>query len=303
MSRTAGSVFRSVEGERTVMRLYDEIIQRWPVPYRERVVPTRHGETFVLVSGPAVADGIAQDAVGVTPAIPLILMHGSVSNALSWMGDVEQLTRSFTVYAVDQLGEPGRSARNRPRLDGQAPVEWMRDVVDGLGLDRVALAGISLGAWFSLRYATAHPEKVRGLVLIAPTGVARPRMVRMLAAVALSAFGRRGTRAGGKLMLGTGDLDEETMRVIGTISQNFHPRVEAPPLLSDQELRSLSMPVLVMGGANDGLIDMPATAKRMRSLVPDVTIRMVAGRGHALMGMAGEYGAFLKEKVGEERGR
>jgi pimeloyl-ACP methyl ester carboxylesterase len=51
----------------------------------------------------------------------------------------------------------------------------MLDLVDGLGAEQVDLVGNSMGGYFSIAFALAHPERVRRLVLVgAPAGLDRP---------------------------------------------------------------------------------------------------------------------------------
>ena len=79
---------------------------------------------------------IYKSAVGEKEAPPLILLHGSCSNALSFMGDVPEYSRSFRVYAVDIPGEAGKSSPNRPGWNCPAFAEWMEDLFSGLGIHK-----------------------------------------------------------------------------------------------------------------------------------------------------------------------
>jgi len=45
------SVFRCPAGERAVMDAYRHLLDGWPVPMEERRIPTREGDTFVVVCG------------------------------------------------------------------------------------------------------------------------------------------------------------------------------------------------------------------------------------------------------------
>src|SRR5512133_1779901 len=95
------SVFRTPAGEEAVMAFYDNILAHWPVSYETLNIPTRHGSTFVVASGDRTA-------------MPLVLLHGAGTNSAIWAGDVAEYSRTYRVYAIDLLGEPGKSAPHRP---------------------------------------------------------------------------------------------------------------------------------------------------------------------------------------------
>lgn len=95
------SVYKSPEGERAVLELYQEILTSWPVPNQQLRVSTREGETFVIVCRPENAP-------------PLLLLHGSMANSAMWMGDVAAWSAHFRIYAVDMIGDAGLSAPSRP---------------------------------------------------------------------------------------------------------------------------------------------------------------------------------------------
>ena len=44
--------FRSPEGEAQYVLAYEAVLKQWPVPFNEFYIPTRFGDTHVIVSGP-----------------------------------------------------------------------------------------------------------------------------------------------------------------------------------------------------------------------------------------------------------
>ncbi|MBI1880768.1 MAG: alpha/beta hydrolase, partial [Chloroflexi bacterium] len=117
------SIYKSPAGERAVMAWYDSLLARWPVPYETLNVSTRYGNTFVIVSGKESAS-------------PLLLLHGAGFNSVTWAGDVVEYSRQYRVYAVDLLGEPGKSAPSRPAWASSAYAEWLEDVLDALKIEK-----------------------------------------------------------------------------------------------------------------------------------------------------------------------
>lgn len=94
---------------------------------------------------------------------PLVLLHSGFVDSRMWSAQVPALAEQFTVVNYDLRGY-GRS----PRLDGPySPVEDLRALLDHLGLDAIALLGLSRGGRIALDFTLAHPRRVRALVLAA----------------------------------------------------------------------------------------------------------------------------------------
>ncbi|MEU7002602.1 alpha/beta fold hydrolase [Nonomuraea sp. NPDC046570] len=173
------TIYKSEAGANEIQRRYREVLRTWPVPAEQVRVPTREGDTFVVVSGP-------EDAP------PLLLLHGSGANTAMWQGDITSWARHFRTYALDLIGEPGLSAPSRPPLASDAYERWLDDVLEGLGITSTSIVGASLGGWLALDYATRRPERVTRLALLCPGGVGRQKMGWMLKALLLRPFGRWG---------------------------------------------------------------------------------------------------------------
>lgn len=273
-------VFKSPQGREAILAAYERILQRWPVPYQARSIPTRWGETFALDCGDPHA-----------PA--LVLLHGSVSNSAMWVGDAGVFSACFRVIAIDIPGEPGKSDAVRADLDGSACAEWMQDVLDALGLERATLVGISLGGWMALKFATTHPERVEKLVLLCPGGVAPEKMDFFLKALPYLFLGQWGSARIMRMLNAGQPLHPETIRFSHLINQNFNPRRHGGPLFSDEALSRLTMPVLLLAGEKDILLDSIETAARLQRLLPCFTADLLPGAGHILANMAGRIMPFL----------
>jgi pimeloyl-ACP methyl ester carboxylesterase len=278
-------IYKSEEGARLVEARYRELLARWPTHYEQRHVSTSQGETFVVACGPAAAP-------------PVVLLQGSGANAAMWMRDVASLAERHRVYCVDVVGEPGLSAPSRPPLVPATYARWLGDVFDGLGLARASLVGVSLGGWISLAFATAHPSRVNGLVLISPSGVGRTKAGFMFKAGALMLMGKWGRRKA--LMLAVGPIRErpdaaalEIARFSLLIFAHFKPRRERIPVFDEGALRTLTMPVLAVVGAQDALLDSKETQARLKQSAPHATVRLVADAGHVIRGETATIAEFL----------
>ena len=156
-------VFTSPEGEKEVLCAYDALMKQWPVPYQERKVSTRFGETHVIVSGPENAQ-------------PIVLLHALLASATSWYRNVEALSKSYRVYVVDVIGEGNKSRPVKPIASMDDFLQWFTELIDGLGIDTLYVAGNSYGGFTAAYYAMKLPERVRKLVLIGPAATISPML-------------------------------------------------------------------------------------------------------------------------------
>jgi pimeloyl-ACP methyl ester carboxylesterase len=189
-------------------------------------------------------------------------------------------------------------------------VALVTSMLDALGLERATLVGTSFGAMLALYTALERPERVRSVVGLGIPAVALAGMrgdgyframttpgVRALASRAPMPKDARATRramrgpigrqASGRLTDAYFDVVRATMGMPGwrraMASQlNLALRAGRPRpenVLSDDELRSLEVPVrLVLGDAD--AYGAPAVGERAVTLLPDGRLDVLAG-GHA----------------------
>lgn len=280
--------YKSAEGEQAVLEHYDNVIKQWPVAYTQLKISTCEGETHILCCG-------NEDLP------PLLLLHGSMANASAWYFDVEALSEHFRVYAVDMIGEPGFSANSRPPLASDAYALWLDDVLSELGLSQVAIAGESLGGWLALDYAIRRPDKVSKLALLAPGGVGSQRnfMFKALPLLLLGGWGKRKIRQMifGPLEKNPSPIMLEFRKFFALITKNFQPRIEALPILTDQDLQNIQIPVLAIVGGKDVLLDSKETQARLEANVTNARVEFQPEARHLIRDRDGVL-EFLTEKSG-----
>lgn len=269
------SIFRSDQGRQEVLERQQQFIERWPDAVTTTMAPTRHGDTFVVGAGPSQAP-------------PVVLLHGAGFNSAAWTGDIPTWSTSRRVFAVDVIGEPGRSAPSRPSFDTDAYAVWIDDVMDHLEVDVAGFVGTSLGGWLAIDYAIRRPGRVSGLAALVPAGIGRQRYRALLSAALLMPFGSRGRRAAMTHILGpraehaTGDeeLADAFDDYLWLIQRSYRPRRDRLPIFTDDQLAGMTMPLMVIAGADDRLIDAHHTAQRLSALQPEATVTLLRNTGH-----------------------
>jgi pimeloyl-ACP methyl ester carboxylesterase len=100
---------------------------------------------------------------GIGPS-PTILLHGGVTAAEEWSGIAAQLSGQLVI--PDRPGNGLSSPVGYRGVDLRAKAaSWLNGVVDALGIDTINVIGCSMGGFFAMAFATAHPERVRRLIL------------------------------------------------------------------------------------------------------------------------------------------
>ncbi len=97
---------------------------------------------------------------------PLVLIHGLADDHRAWRKSVPDLMlrRRVLMYDLRGHGETSLGAADRTlRQLGDDLVA----LLDAIGLERPDVAGFSLGGTIAMRVAIDHPERVRGLALVA----------------------------------------------------------------------------------------------------------------------------------------
>jgi len=96
---------------------------------------------------------------------PLILIHGYGAGMWVWEKQIEILSRHYRVYALDLIGH-GFSDRPKMAYTPEAYIHFLKDFMDGVGIERATLIGNSMGGGIAWGVAALFPKRVERLILI-----------------------------------------------------------------------------------------------------------------------------------------
>jgi esterase len=102
---------------------------------------------------------------GTAGKTPLVCLHGHTGQAHIWDEFADVMSSQYHVLAVDQRGH-GESQWADTGYARDRFVEDLAAFVDGLGLSKFVLAGLSMGGWHSLLYTAEHPERVERIIIV-----------------------------------------------------------------------------------------------------------------------------------------
>jgi pimeloyl-ACP methyl ester carboxylesterase len=100
---------------------------------------------------------------------PVLLLHGLGATKVSFLPTVAALAHAYRAIALDL---PGFGDSVKPLLAPYHAPFFARSVIellDALGIERAHVVGNSMGGRIALELGLRHPERVRSLVLIAPS--------------------------------------------------------------------------------------------------------------------------------------
>jgi pimeloyl-ACP methyl ester carboxylesterase len=273
LARASTALFKSPEGEATYHAAYDKVLALWDVPYECLRVATQFGTTHVIASGP-------------TAAPPLVLLHGIAISSTMWYPNIADLSRDFRTFAVDVMGDAGKSVPSHRPKNRAEHAQWLVDVFNELHIEQADVAGLSYGGFLTLNFALQAPDRVKRIVLLAPAGCfVRFRLafwLRMASGMFLS------PRAAFKSMIpwisarrdAAESLVFEQMLVnwlFGRAQWGVWPRV-----FTDKELRSVSVPTLLLIGDREVIYDPRVAIGRATRLIPRIEVAIIPNASHFL---------------------
>ena len=110
------------------------------------------------------------DARTATPGLPLVLLHGSPGDAANFRRLAPALAEYRRVIAVDLPGF-GASSGSVPDYSIRAHADYVLQLLDRLGLDRVHVLGFSMGGGVVLHLWEMEPERIASVTLLSAIGV------------------------------------------------------------------------------------------------------------------------------------
>jgi pimeloyl-ACP methyl ester carboxylesterase len=271
MAKKKLPIFDTTDGRAEFIVAYEAMFDLWTVGHDSMVVQTGYGSTFVNASGPV--DGY-----------PLVLLHAAGFSSTAWFANVAALSRAYRVYAVDVIGDAGKSVANRVMEERSDYAEWLREVFDGVGVDKAHLMGHSYGGWLTLNMALAHPDRLNKIVLLAPAASIRPFSLLAQFGLRLAEFNiRPPARSVLKTSASKGAVFEEVfVYQMEMVSKHCVPSTMFPTVYTDEELGQIDLPALLLIGAGEKIYRPKQAIARAQRLMPNLTAEIIPDASHLL---------------------
>jgi pimeloyl-ACP methyl ester carboxylesterase len=218
--------------------------------------------------------------IGPDDATPAVFLPGGNflnPTCLEWFLPLAERHR---LYAPDIVGQPGLSAQTRPSTKGDGHAFWAEDVLNGLGLERAPLVGLSYGAAIAIRLMGLAPERVSMAALVSPAGIAAVPFLRVLVEIGgpTLLYRLRPTEehlARVAMALFTEPHDPAfgpAVRQLGAAIRHLRLDADAPRTATEEELAGFGGPVAVFASEEDALFPAGAVLPRAKELFPNLAL-------------------------------
>ena len=270
---TAKSIYATPDAEEQFMAIYDAKMGQWPTEYKDVYVETSYGTVHVIVSGP-------EDAP------PMLLLNASEMSGWSWLYNVGELNTRYRTYAIDTLGEVGKSRLNDTfnfPMDGKALADFYVEITDALGIQKAYVVGASFGGFIATNYALHYPERVGAVALLGPMGVT-PATNRTVMRIMLTAIVPVRPFQVSTTNWATGDdpyVRAETSEWFLMVMTDATPKKAPPVTFTPEQLQRMDVPVLLIIGSEDNLTGDPEGVKELAMNIPAVQIEVLES-GHLI---------------------
>ena len=277
LKRITGAADLATEGEpgswvsdaarEKFMAAYERVFALWPQPCEEFDIETATATTRVHAYRPHPGGE------------SVVLLTGAGGNAAAWFPHVAALGQDGPVYGIDMPGDANPSVPRALMTPPAACAAWLDELLAQLSDRPVHLVGFSYGGWVAMNQAIRAPRRVASLTLLDPAGLTEvdARFLRWLSISGLATLTPMPLRRRLARWLDLpGILQPELMTLMWAGIRGYHAEPKFPAILTDDELRAIGVPVLLVTGARSALLT-PAEARARGSLMPHADVAVVPG--------------------------
>lgn len=269
-------IYKTPEYEAKLMSIYDKHLKSWPVPYEELDIPTKYGTTHVIASG-------SKDAP------PIFMIHAMGVNSTMWQPNVAELSKKFRIYAVDTIGDLGKSRlsdlSSYPK-SGKEYSNWLSSLFDALEVKEAFMVGSSMGGWIAINHAIYAPDKIIKIALLGPMGLPSFMTTARVFVRIFSMSVKKGETSKERIIhwaLGDSSNVLDFWSGHMGIAMKCRPKIGSPLKISASKLKLIKSPTLLFLGGKDGPIGNPKKiVKRARRCISDVNVEILPNAAHLM---------------------
>ncbi|MFH6936459.1 alpha/beta fold hydrolase [Flavobacterium sp. FlaQc-30] len=267
-------IFETKSEKKTYLSAYDKALKLWNIPYTEENVKTSFGTAHVIIAGPKNGKS-------------LVLLHGMDATSTMWYPNIKALAKNHRIYAIDFLMEPGKSTLTAKPLSSKEIVIWYNEIFSFYKLKQFDIIGASRGGWIAALLASEKTNSIDKIVLLSPAQTFKfiDKVRKTSSALLLKLFPSE-------------KKFNKTLETFSTHPENINPIYKRQFYLankyaksnssmlkmrpfSDEELQSITNPVLVLIGDHD-VINSEESLTRAQKFLINCKTQTIKDAGHFL---------------------
>ncbi|VVB87202.1 2-succinyl-6-hydroxy-2,4-cyclohexadiene-1-carboxylate synthase [uncultured archaeon] len=261
------SIFKTPESQARYMAAYDAVLALWPVPYESFDIPTRFGKTHIIASGPKGAP-------------PLVLLHATSASSTMWFPNIADLSREYRVYALDVIGDAGKSVVSYPPQNKSDYALWLTDVFNELNITQADVVGASYGGWVTLNLALYSQERVKKIVLISPPAAFAPFNKMYISRIVPSMLLPIRPFIINSIRPLFVKRPNETYLEQLVLAATCKFKLVFPTEFTDDELQQIKTPALLLIGEKEVIFSAQKAIDRATRLMPNIQAEIIPDAGH-----------------------
>lgn len=226
----------------------------------------------------------------------VVLLNGTSGHIEAWTHNIRELAQHFTVVAYDYPGH-GFTTLATGDLVIEDYIQHLNQLLDVMNLEKVHLAGESLGGWIAVKYAGRYPERLHSAVLSAPGG----RMLKRNTMERVSPISRKAVEeptfenVKERLAVVINDKDQITPELVEMrravyarpgfmtsmegIMALQDPEIRAQNQVTDEDYQNVRVPALFVWTDHEPTGGV-GTGERLAGLMPQGELLVVEGAAH-----------------------
>ncbi len=267
------TIYKSEEGKRRILELYDNQLSRLTTPWKDVYVDTSFGKTHIIETGNLSGE-------------PLLFFHGGNSTSAYTLLTLDFIMADFHIYAVDTIGHPGKSAETSLSPKNYDYGKWAGEVIGKLGYERMCLFGGSFGAGIIAKTMCVVPDKIKRAVIYVPSGIKNApasKSSKMLFPMILYWITGKDKWLKKVFMPLAITEDNITDDIYETAKLSIlYSKVKTgmPSDVDEDLMQRYNAPTLVMAAEKDCLFPGKGVIERAKRIIPNCETYLLEGRGH-----------------------
>jgi len=103
-------------------------------------------------------------------AAAIVMVHGMGSHLQTWEPLIAEIKEDYRIISLDLPGFGLTGPVPENKYNPQSYIDAIIAVMNAADIDKAVILGNSMGGWTAWRMGLSHPERVNGLILLAPWG-------------------------------------------------------------------------------------------------------------------------------------